>query len=126
MEGSSSSGARISSEGGAQSREGIALEVGAGWSVEHRRAWSRGLAGDTWVGRLLRHPALTLERVHIGSSQTGWGESQVVLGRVGTHCGIDVVSPKGSGGGGGCLVPRVAVFRDDGTFNGCCPWKGGK
>lgn len=82
------------------------------------------MAGDTWVGRLLRHPALTLEIVHIGSSQTGWGESQVVLGRVGTHCGIDVVSPKGSGDR--CLVTHMAVFRDDGTFNGCCPWKGGR
>lgn len=122
MEGSSSSGARISSVRKEHSHV-RALHwrwvQGGLWSI--REPGAEG-GGDTWEGRLLRHPALTLEIVHIGSSQTGWGESQVVLGCIGRHCGIDVVSPKGSGGR--CLVPRVAVFRDDGTFNGCCPWKG--
>lgn len=93
------------------------------WSIGEPGAEDWG--GDTWEGRLLRHSDLTLEIVHIGSSQTGWrGESQVMLRCVGRHCDLEVVSPKGSGGR--CLVPRVAVFRDDGTFNGCCPWKGGR
>lgn len=49
------------------------------------------------------------------------GAPQAVLGNIGRlwyGCGFSI-----KGSGARCLVPRVVMFRGDGTLNGCCPWR---